>query len=169
MDKLQDSKLALLIISLFAIIIMFEFTINFWLRTPIDRLAEWLVGASACDYNINTLTDSVACDSAIERYRNVRPFFLWLPKLVTYFYLSYFFARLFIRSSGVGVFELLAKVVLGLASLTVPFVYAFYDVSVKGAVLSLLPLIVGIMYFVYRNGNVRNNRLQPKAQKTHLN
>lgn len=169
MDKLQDSKLALLIISLFAIIILFEFTFEFWLRTPIDRLVEWLVGASVCDYSINTLTDSVACDAAIERYRNARPFFLWMPKLVTYFYLSYFFARIFIGNSVVGVFELLAKIVLGLASLTVPFVYAFYDVSGIGAIFSLLPLIVGILYFVYSNGNLRNHHLQPKVQKTHLN
>ena len=85
MDKLQDSKLALLIISLFAIIILFEFTFEFWLRTPIDRLVGWLVGDSVCDYSINTSTDSVACNAAIDRYRNVRPFFLWLPKIITYF------------------------------------------------------------------------------------
>jgi len=169
MDKLHDSKLALLIISLFAIIILFEFTFEFWLHTPIDRLVEWLVGASECEYNIDTLTDSVACDAAIDRFRNVRPFFLWLPKILTYFYLSYLLARIFVGNSQVGIFELLAKIVLGFASLTVPFVYTFYDVSEKGAIFSLLPLILGILYFVYSNGNLRNNRLQSTAQKSRLN
>jgi len=159
MDKLKHLRIAVFVATVLTGFVLFFFAYEFWVSPAINALIDSFVDLSACQDNYPEPFDKVACDIQLEKYIIIDSVISWGIKSIVLILFAFYCSKLIIKNEHVLGFEFLFVVLIGLASIVVPFTIA--DVTGwETSLLNMLPIYAGCILFVYQNRKLHNNTLQ---------
>ncbi len=152
MDSIRGTRIIGLVLTLLIGIVLYKIVYEFWISRVIDYVIGSFVDLSVCESNFN----EPECDTVFSRFRTIEHFFSWSLKYFAFFFLSFYLSRLIIGNRSIVGLNFLVVVLLGLSSIVIPFTITDGTVSGISAFMSILPIGVGCLYFVYSNRKLHN-------------
>jgi len=158
MNKTPGFKIVLLIAVLLLAVVLYKIGYESWLSHLFDKITQLFFETSGCDDNYPKPFDEKACQEVIDRYRTVDFHLSWPIKYIAFSFISYFCSRIIIGNRNILGYDFVAVVIMGLASIAVPFTITDPTVYGVEAFMSMVPLVIGCSYFLYTNRKLHNKK-----------